>query len=102
MMGISFIKPSRKRELRLPTSAACAGRISGSMNTRVSGSARVDSTNVLPSGELRGQTKLVKITEDVRKYVAEQSIADEDALQAGIEQKAREFSQAGAEVYAKS
>lgn len=38
------------------------------MNTRSSGSARVDSTDVLPLGEFRGQTKLIKITEDVMKF----------------------------------
>ena len=46
-----------------------AGKIE-SINTRLSGSARVDSTLVLPSGKLG--TKLIKITEDVRKYAAEQ------------------------------
>ncbi len=54
------------------------------MNTRLSGSARVDSTNVLPSGELRGQTKLIKITEDVRNYAAEQGIPEEEALAKGM------------------
>ncbi len=39
-----------------------------SMNTGLSGSARIDRANALPSGELRGRTKLIKITEDVRKY----------------------------------
>ncbi len=73
-----------------------------SMNTRLSGSARVDSTNALPSGELRGQTKLIKITEDVRKYAAEQKLSEEQALHAGMEQKSREFSEAGAEIYSKA
>ncbi len=41
----------------------------------------------------------MKITEDVRKYAAEQGLADEDALQRGMEQKAREFVQKGAELY---
>ena len=73
-----------------------------SMNTRLSGSARVDSTNVLPSGELRGLTKLIKITEDVRKYAAEQELSEAEALQAGMEQKARDFAEAGAEIYGKA
>ncbi len=73
-----------------------------SMNTRLSGSGRVDSTDVLPSGELRGRTKLIKITEDVRKYAAEQQLSEDDALQAGMEQKAQEFSEAGAEIYSKA
>jgi phosphomethylpyrimidine synthase len=44
----------------------------------------------------------MKITEDVRKYAAEQGISDEQALQSGMEQKARDFNQAGAEIYAKA
>ncbi len=56
-----------------------------SMNTGLSGSARIDSTNVLPSGETRGQTRLVKITEDVRKYAAEQELSESEALQGGME-----------------
>ncbi len=44
----------------------------------------------------------MKITEDVRKYPSEQQLSEVDALQAGIEQKSREFSEAGAEVYAKA
>jgi phosphomethylpyrimidine synthase len=42
----------------------------------------------------------MKITEDVRKYAAEQGLSEDDALRSGMEQKSREFSQAGAEVYA--
>ena len=44
----------------------------------------------------------MRITEDVRKYAAEQKISEGDALQAGMEQKAREFKESGAEVYAKT
>ena len=44
----------------------------------------------------------MKITEDVRKYAAEHAVSDQDALVAGMEQKAREFSEAGAEIYAKA
>jgi phosphomethylpyrimidine synthase len=43
----------------------------------------------------------MKITEDVRKYAAEQSISEEEALQRGMEEKSKEFVEAGAEVYAK-
>ncbi len=42
----------------------------------------------------------MKITEDVRKYAAEQGIAEEEAIQAGMEQKAREFTEKGSELYA--
>jgi phosphomethylpyrimidine synthase len=44
----------------------------------------------------------MKITEDVRKYAAEQKLSDEEALRAGMEQKAREFTEAGAEIYSKA
>jgi len=44
----------------------------------------------------------MKITEDVRRYAQEQGIAESDALQAGMEQKARDFADGGAEVYAKA
>ncbi len=42
----------------------------------------------------------MKITEDVRKYAAEQAISEEEALQRGMEEKSKEFVEAGAEVYA--
>ena len=41
----------------------------------------------------------MKITEDVRKYAAEQGLAEEEALKAGMAEKSREFVEAGAEVY---
>jgi len=41
----------------------------------------------------------MKITEDVRKYAAEKGLAEEQALAAGLEEKAREFVAKGAEVY---
>jgi phosphomethylpyrimidine synthase len=43
----------------------------------------------------------MRITEDVRKFAAEQKLSENEALQAGLEQKAREFSEAGAEIYSK-
>ena len=39
----------------------------------------------------------MKISEDVRKYAAEQNLSDEDALKVGMERKARDFTEAGAE-----
>ncbi len=44
----------------------------------------------------------MKITEDVRKYAAEHGMSEHDALQKGMEQKATEFTESGAEVYAKT
>src|ERR1700675_4196160 len=44
----------------------------------------------------------MKITEDVRKYAAEQGIAEAEAIESGMEQKATEFNEAGAEIYSKA
>ncbi len=41
----------------------------------------------------------MKITEDVRKYAAEQGLAEEAALEQGMKEKAAEFAESGAEVY---
>ena len=41
----------------------------------------------------------MKITEDVRKYAAEQGITEETAIQKGLEEKATEFTKSGAEIY---
>ena len=84
------------------------------MNTALSGSGRVDDIKghqhasfrhdwdikSHPQGEIRGPTKLVKIREDVRKYAAEQGIAEEAAIKKGLEDKAVEFAKAG-DVYQK-
>ena len=37
----------------------------------------------------------MKITEDVRKYAAEQGIAEEEALKKGMEEKSRQFVEKG-------
>jgi phosphomethylpyrimidine synthase len=44
----------------------------------------------------------MKITEDVRKYAAEQGIADEEALRKGLAEKSAELAEKGAELYAKA
>jgi phosphomethylpyrimidine synthase len=41
----------------------------------------------------------MKITEDVRKYAAEQGVPEEEAIRAGLAEKAREFVEAGSEIY---
>ena len=41
----------------------------------------------------------MKITEDVRKYAAEQGIKESEALESGLKAKAKEFTEKGAEVY---
>jgi hypothetical protein len=70
-----------------------------SMNTTSSGSGRVDDIQSHPQDEFCGRTKLVKITKDVRKFAAEQKIPKEQALEVGLEQKAKNFKESGAEVY---
>lgn len=50
---------------------------------------------------LRGRS-IVNITEDVRKYAAEQAISEEEALAKGMAEKSKEFVEKGAEVYAKA
>jgi phosphomethylpyrimidine synthase len=44
----------------------------------------------------------MRITEDVRKYAAEQGIAEEAAIEKGLKQKATEFTKSGSEIYAKT
>ena len=44
----------------------------------------------------------MRITEDVRKYAAEQGIAEEEALKKGMEEKSREFTEIGSDTYAKA
>ncbi|TAM46990.1 MAG: phosphomethylpyrimidine synthase ThiC [Gammaproteobacteria bacterium] len=44
----------------------------------------------------------MKITQEVRDYAASQHVSDEEALKKGMEDKAAEFKQAGAEVYRKA
>lgn len=44
----------------------------------------------------------MKITEDVRKYAAEQGIAEAEALEKGMAEKAGEFAENGAELSAKA
>jgi phosphomethylpyrimidine synthase len=44
----------------------------------------------------------MRITEDVRKYAAEQGITEQAAVEEGLKQKATEFNESGAEIYAKT
>ena len=44
----------------------------------------------------------MKTTAHIRKYPAEQGIAEEDALKRGMEEKSKEFVEDGAEVHAKA
>ena len=43
----------------------------------------------------------MKITEDIRKYAAEQQLSPEDALKKGMLEKAKEFMESGREIYKK-
>jgi phosphomethylpyrimidine synthase len=44
----------------------------------------------------------MKITQDVRDYAAAQGLSEEEALKKGMQAKAVEFVQQGAEVYRKA
>src|SRR5439155_26109397 len=44
----------------------------------------------------------MRITEDVRKYAAEQGITEEAAIEKGLKQKATKLNEAGAEIYEKT
>jgi phosphomethylpyrimidine synthase len=44
----------------------------------------------------------MRITEDVRKFAAAQKISEQNALQVGLDQKAREFAERGADIYIQS
>ena len=44
----------------------------------------------------------MKITQDVREYAAKQGLSEQDALSKGMEQKAVEFVEKGAEIYSKA
>jgi phosphomethylpyrimidine synthase len=81
--------------------ASREAEMSGSerVNTTLSGSGRVDDIQGHPQGEIRGLTKLVKITEDVRKYAAEHGLTDAEAIESGMQEKRKEFLESGAEVY---
>jgi uncharacterized protein YllA (UPF0747 family) len=65
------------------------------------GAPRQTTRSVARRAALRGRSA-VNITEDVRKYAAEQKISEEEALNKGMEEKSREFVEKGAEVYAKA
>ena len=49
---------------------------------------------------MAGEEARMKI-QDVRKYAAEQGIAEKEVLKKGMEEKPKEFVEKGAEVYAK-
>jgi len=44
----------------------------------------------------------MKITEDVRKDAAEQGLSDSDAIESGMQEKRKGFTDKGAELYAKT
>jgi hypothetical protein len=50
-------------------------------------------------GGFRGPTKLVNITEDVRKYAAKQGISESETLEKGLKEKSAEFVEKGSALY---
>jgi len=51
--------------------------------------------------EIRGLTKPVNITEDVRRYAKENALDESSAIEHGLRRKAEEFQHSGAEIYSK-
>ena len=41
----------------------------------------------------------MKITQDIRKYAREHGLSETDAIQKGLDSKAREFAEKGKEIY---
>ena len=72
-----------------------------SMSRAFEGKARQTGRTPARRAMLRGRS-IVNITEDVRKYAAEQGVAEEEALAKGMAEKSKEFVEKGAEVYAKA
>ncbi|MEA3189396.1 MAG: phosphomethylpyrimidine synthase [Chthoniobacter sp.] len=72
------------------------------MSRTFGGKSETDWLNASPQGDFARLGKVIKITEDVRKYAAEQGVAEEEALQKGLAEKSAEFVEKGAEVYAKA
>ena len=57
-----------------------------------------------PEGPSEGVSRIAegdteKITQDVREYAKHHGLAEEAALAAGLDEKAKEFEAAGAEIY---
>ncbi len=44
----------------------------------------------------------MRITEDVRRYAAEQAVSDQAALELGLQEKANGFATAGGDLYTKA
>jgi hypothetical protein len=64
------------------------------------GEPRQTTRSVARRAMLRG-CSIVNITEDVRKYAAEQGLPEEEALAKGLTDKSTEFAENGANIYAK-
>ena len=63
---------------------------------------RIDDIQGHPSGAHRRLTNLINMTEDVRKFAAEQAITESEAIETGLEQTATEFTEKGSEHCAKT
>lgn len=71
------------------------------MSRAFEGKVRQTTLRVARRAMLQGRS-IVNLTEDVRKYAAEQAISEEEALKKGMEEKSKEFVEQGAEVYTKA
>jgi len=71
-----------------------------SMSRAFDGRSETDWPKASPQGGFARQGKVINTPEDVRKYAAEQGIAEEQALAQGMAAKSEEFVEKGAEIYA--
>ncbi len=71
--------------------------MSMSMNTALSQNRQVGDIQGHPQGGIRALTKLVKITEAVRRYATGKGLTDV-ATKRGLEEKTAEFRQSGAQL----
>lgn len=69
-----------------------------SMNTTLRGIGLADDNKGHPQDEIRGQRKLVKVTEDVRKHAAKQGISESEAIKSGMQEKRKESAERDAEI----
>jgi phosphomethylpyrimidine synthase len=99
----NLLMSSSNEVLRWSLPCRVFAEVSGTeqVNMALSGSAWIGDIQSHSEGEFRGLTKLVNITEDVRKYAAEQGIAEDEALRQGMVAKSKEFLDKGVELYQK-
>jgi hypothetical protein len=69
------------------------------MSRAFDGKSETDWLKANPQGDFARLGKVINITEDVRKYAAEQGLSEEEAVESRMQEKAKEFIAHGTEVY---